>query len=90
MATARLHARRNDFGKHYQSVFSAEFLAFLRALITKFKVGSDFAVAVGGEWYPYSGMELIMNFPVALAAMLIGYIYLCRATANCRKKRRFF
>ena len=41
---------------------------------TKFKVGTDFAVAVGGEWYPYNGMELLTNFPVAMAAMLIGYI----------------
>lgn len=47
---------------------------FVEHFVTKFKVGSDFAVAVGGEWYPYSGMELLTNFPIAMCAMLIGYI----------------
>ena len=36
---------------------------FWEHVYTKFKVGSDFAVAVGGEWYPYSGMELLTHFP---------------------------
>ncbi|MGQ0543418.1 MAG: hypothetical protein ACT4O9_16495, partial [Blastocatellia bacterium] len=39
---------------------------------TKIKIGSDFAVSVGGEWYPYSGMELLTHFPVAMIAMLVG------------------
>lgn len=47
---------------------------FLEHFFTKFKVGTDFAVSVGGEWYPYSGMELLTNFPIAMGAMLIGYI----------------
>src|SRR5690606_6022855 len=38
---------------------------FYEHFITKFKVGSDFVVAVGGEWYPYNGMELLTNLPVA-------------------------
>ncbi len=46
---------------------------FCEHLITKIKVG-EFAVAVGGEWYPYSGVELLTNFPLALIAILIGYI----------------
>ncbi len=57
---------------------------------TKIKVGSDFAVAVGGEWYPYTGMELLMNFPVALAAMLIGYILFVPRGGKLPEKAAFF
>lgn len=57
---------------------------------TKFKVGSDFAVAVGGEWYPYSGMELLMNFPVAMLAMLIGYILFVPRGSKLPEKAAFF
>lgn len=46
---------------------------FVEHFLEKFKVG-DFAVAVGGEWYPYSGVELLLNFPVAFTAMLLGYV----------------
>ena len=63
---------------------------FLEHFITKFKVGSDFAVAVGGEWYPYSGMELLMNFPVALTAMLIGYILFVPRGGKLPEKATFF
>lgn len=47
---------------------------FVEHLVEKFKMGGDYAVAVGGEWYPYSGVELLTDFPIALVAMLIGYI----------------
>lgn len=57
---------------------------------TKFKVGSDFVVSVGGEWYPYTGMELLLNFPVALAAMLIGYILFMPRGAKLPEKATFF
>ncbi|MEJ7622707.1 MAG: hypothetical protein WKF34_01820 [Pyrinomonadaceae bacterium] len=57
---------------------------------TKFKVGSDFVVAVGGEWYPYSGMELLMNFPIALAAMLLGYILFVPRGSKLPEKAAFF
>jgi hypothetical protein len=57
---------------------------------TKFKVGQDFAVAVGGEWYPYSGMELLMNFPIALGAMLIGYILFAPRAGKLPEKATFF
>jgi hypothetical protein len=63
---------------------------FLEHFITKFKVGSDFAVAVGGEWYPYSGMELLMNFPVALTAMLIGYILFVPRGSKLPERATFF
>jgi hypothetical protein len=57
---------------------------------TKVKIGSDFAVAVGGEWYPYSGMELLMNFPIALLAMLLGYIIFVPRRGKLQEKTAFF
>jgi hypothetical protein len=62
---------------------------FYEHAVTKIKVGSDFAVSVGGEWYPYSGMELLTNFPVALLAMLIGYILFVPRTAKLPEKATF-
>ena len=62
---------------------------FREHALTKIKVGSDFAVSVGGEWYPYSGMELLTNFPVALLAMLIGYILFVPRTAKLPEKATF-
>lgn len=46
---------------------------FVEHFLTKFKAGG-YAVAVGGEWYPYESLDLLTHFPVALIAMLIGYI----------------
>lgn len=63
---------------------------FLEHFWTKFKVGGDFVVAVGGEWYPYLGNELLMNFPVALAAMLIGYILFVPRGGKLPEKAAFF
>jgi hypothetical protein len=63
---------------------------FTEHFTEKFKIGSDFVVAVGGEWYPYSGMELLMNFPVALAAMLIGYILFVPRGSKLPEKAAFF
>ena len=57
---------------------------------TKFKVGSDFAVSVGGEWYPFSGMELLLNLPVALLAMLVGYILFYPKNGKLPEKSTFF
>ncbi len=57
---------------------------------TKLKVGSDFAVAVGGEWYPYTGMELLMNFPIAMLAMLVGYILFVPRGSKLPEKAAFF
>jgi hypothetical protein len=70
--------------------FPNNLLLFWEHFYTKFKVGSDFAVAVGGEWYPYSGMELITNFPVALAAMLVGYILFMPRGGKLPEKATFF
>jgi hypothetical protein len=63
---------------------------FTEHFTEKFKIGSDFVVAVGGEWYPYSGMELLMNFPIALLAMLIGYIWFAPRGGKLPEKAAFF
>lgn len=63
---------------------------FAEHFIEKFKVGSDFVVSVGGEWYPYSGQELLLNFPIALAAMLIGYILFVPKNGKLPEKSTFF
>lgn len=63
---------------------------FFEHFWTKFKVGSNFAVQVGGEWYPYNGMELLMNLPIALAAMLIGYILFVPRGGKLPEKATFF
>ena len=57
---------------------------------TKIKIGSDFAVAVGGEWYPYSGMDLLTHFPVAMIAMLVGYILFMPRGGKLPEKATFF
>ncbi|MFH3733662.1 hypothetical protein WAH84_22890, partial [Acinetobacter baumannii] len=58
--------------------------------LTKIKVGSDFAVAVGGEWYPYTGAELLTHFPVAMLAMLLGYIFFMPRNGKLPEKAAFF
>lgn len=63
---------------------------FAEHFIEKFKVGSDFVVSVGGEWYPYSGQELLLNFPIALGAMLIGYILFAPKGGKLPEKSSFF
>lgn len=57
---------------------------------TKIKIGSDFAVSVGMEWYPYTGMELLTHFPVAIAAMLAGYILFMPKNGKLPEKATFF
>ena len=70
--------------------FPNNLILFFEHFITKFKVGSDFAVAVGGEWYPYTGMELLTHFPVAMLAMLIGYILFMPKNGKLPEKATFF
>ncbi len=70
--------------------FPANLVLFYEHAYTKIKIGSDFAVSVGGEWYPYTGMELLMNFPVALLAMLIGYILFMPRNGKLPEKATFF
>jgi hypothetical protein len=70
--------------------FPQNFWLFYEHFVEKFKVGSDFAVSVGGEWYPFSGMELMMNLPVALLAMLVGYILFAPKNGKLPEKATFF
>ncbi|MCY7345399.1 MAG: hypothetical protein LH614_04190, partial [Pyrinomonadaceae bacterium] len=70
--------------------FPQNLYLFWEHFITKVKVGSDFAVSVGGEWYPYSGQELLLNFPIALVAMLIGYILFVPKGGKLPEKSTFF
>jgi hypothetical protein len=70
--------------------FPHNLILFWEHAYTKIKIGSDFAVAVGGEWYPYSGMELLTHFPVAMIAMLIGYILFMPKNGKLPEKATFF
>lgn len=70
--------------------FPQNLLLFFEHFITKIKVGGDFAVPVGGEWYPYSGQDLLTHFPVALAAMVIGYILFAPRNGKLPEKATFF
>jgi hypothetical protein len=69
--------------------FPANLGLFFEHFWTKFKVG-DFEVPVGGEWYAYSGIELLTHFPVALIAMLIGYILFAPKNGKMPEKSTFF
>ncbi len=70
--------------------FPQNLYLFSEHFLEKFKVGSDFVVSVGGEWYPYSGQELLMNFPIALIAMLVGYILFAPKNGKLPEKSTFF
>ncbi len=63
---------------------------FAEHFITKIKIGTDFAVPVGGEWYPYTGQELLTHFPIALVAMLIGYVLFAPKKGKLPEKSTFF
>lgn len=63
---------------------------FWEHFVTKIKIGTDFAVPVGGEWYPYSGQDLLTHFPIALAAMLIGYVLFAPKNGKLPEKATFF
>lgn len=57
---------------------------------TKFKVGSDFAVAVGGEWYSYSAQEMLTDFPIAIGSMVLGYILFMPKNGKLPERAAFF
>jgi hypothetical protein len=61
---------------------------FLEHFWTKLKV-DDFVVAVGGEWYPYSSLDILTHFPVAILAMLIGYILFAPKNGKLPEKSTF-
>ncbi|HRH40369.1 MAG TPA: hypothetical protein PKY82_01905 [Pyrinomonadaceae bacterium] len=62
---------------------------FFEHFWTKFKI-DDFAVPVGGEWYPYSGVELLTHFPVAMIAMLFAYVLFMPKNNKLPEKATFF
>ena len=70
--------------------FPDNLFLFWEHAYTKIKIGSDFAVAVGGEWYPYSGMELLTHFPIAMIAMLMGYVLFMPRNGKLPEKATFF
>ena len=53
------------------------------------KIG-NFNVAVGGEWYPYKGTELLTHLTIALLAMLIGYVLYRPRSERLPEKATFF
>ncbi|MGI8470361.1 MAG: hypothetical protein ACR2N3_18125 [Pyrinomonadaceae bacterium] len=63
---------------------------FYEHFVEKIKVGGDFVVPVGGEWYPYSGQELLTHLPIALAAMVIGYVLFAPKNGKLPEKATFF
>ncbi len=62
---------------------------FYEHAATKIKFG-EFAVPVGGEWYPYNGEQLLTHFPIAMIAMLIGYILFRPKAGKLPEKATFF
>lgn len=63
---------------------------FVEHFKTKLATGGNFAVAVGGEWYPYSSLDLMGQFPVAMLAMLVGYILFAPKGGKLPEKATFF
>jgi hypothetical protein len=69
--------------------FPNNFKLFYEHLVTK--VGSgDYVVGVGGEWYPYSGRELLTHLTVAMIAMLLGYIFFAPRDKKLPERATFF
>ncbi len=62
---------------------------FWEHAITKIKI-DDFVVAVGGEWYPYSALDILTHFPIAMIAMLVGYILFAPKNGKLPEKATFF
>jgi hypothetical protein len=54
------------------------------------KMGSTYDVSVGGEWYAYTGWQMITHLTIALVAMLIGYILFRPRVGQLPEKATFF
>jgi hypothetical protein len=70
--------------------FPTNLYLFYEHFLEKVKIGTDFAVPVGGEWYPYTGQQLLTHFPIALIAMLIGYVLFMPKNRKLPEKATFF
>jgi len=54
------------------------------------KIRSQYEVAVGGEWYPYTGWQLVTHLTIALTAMLVGYILYRGKNGKLPERSTFF
>ena len=62
---------------------------FFEHFFTKFKV-DDFVVSVGGEWYPYSSLDILTHFPIAIIAVVVGYVLFAPKAGKLPEKATFF
>jgi hypothetical protein len=69
--------------------FPNNFKLFFEHLATKVSSG-DYVVGVGGEWYPYTGRELLTHLTIAMIAMLVGYIFFGPRDKKLPEKATFF
>jgi hypothetical protein len=69
--------------------FPNNFKLFFEHVFTKVSSG-DYVVGVGGEWYPYTGWELITHLTIAMIAMLVGYILFGPRDGKLPEKATFF
>ncbi len=70
--------------------FPQNIYLFVEHAATKLKVGGDYAVPVGGEWYPYDSKMLLGLCAVALLAMFVGYILYTPSEKRLEEKSTFF
>jgi hypothetical protein len=77
-------------GNFINPYFPHNFVLFYEHFMTKLAVAGNFAVSVGGEWYPYSGLELLSNFPIALIAVFLGYVLFMPKNGKLPEKATFF
>ncbi len=62
---------------------------FIQHLAMKIRMG-NYDVPVGGEWYSYQAVELLTHLPIALLAMLVGYILFIPKARKLSEKATFF
>ncbi|HUF05482.1 MAG TPA: hypothetical protein VMM38_15080 [Aridibacter sp.] len=68
--------------------FPNNILLFGEHFLTKFR--SQYEVSVGGEWYSYTGWDLLTHLSIAMIAMLVGYILFKPRGGRLPEKSTFF